>query len=1301
MPPSPRPRHAELGDRLAGLMLRDERRLRRRLERARKQRDPGRRQQALAALSAEIGDAERRVQRRNAAVPTPEYPPELPITDARDELLQTLARSQVVVVAGETGSGKTTQLPKLCLELGQGVLGRIGHTQPRRLAARTIADRLADELDVELGRQVGYQVRFSDQSSEDTLVKVMTDGILLAEIQRDPALRAYDTIILDEAHERSLNIDFLLGYLTQLLPRRPDLKVIITSATIDVDRFSRHFDDAPVVEVSGRTYPVEVRYRPLVDEAGEERDQAEGIAAAVDELTAEGPGDILVFLPGERDIRDTADVLRERSAGDADTEVLPLFARLSAAEQQRVFAPHGGRRIVLATNVAETSLTVPGIRYVVDVGTARVSRFNARTKVQRLPIEKISRASADQRKGRCGRVADGICIRLHSEEDFAARPAFTDPEILRTNLASVILQMTALGLGDVAAFPFLDPPDHRSVRDAEALLAELGATQRDPDDGERRLTAVGRTLARLPLDPRLGRMLIEGHRRGCLAELLIITAALSIQDPRERPADAQGDADASHARFVDERSDFLSYLHLWTYLAEQHRRESSSAFRRRCKAEYLHYLRVREWWDLHAQLRQVAEDEGMPAARTTPEASPAEPEQIHRAVLAGLLSQIGMRPSERREYQGARGTRFAIWPGSGLARTPPPWVMGAELVETSRLWARTVAAIEPGWAEQLAGDLVVRTYGDPRWDARQGAAVAEEKVTLYGVPLVPERTIPYHRVDPPAARELFIRHALVEGAWDTHHRFLEDNRRLLDEVAELEDRVRRRDLAIDDDGLYDFYDARIPADVVSARHFDAWWASASAEQPDLLTLPRELAVREPDAVDPERFPDVWRQGDVELPLSYRFEPGAADDGVTVVVPLAVLHQLSPEGFDWHVPGLRAELVTELLRGLPKPLRRHLVPLPDVLAKVLPTLAPHRGRLVDVLAEELARHAGVHVPVDAWPTAALPDHLRLTFRVVDGDRTVAEGESLPALQHELTGRARAAVAQAAEATERRGARSWEFGTLPRTVEVPRDGTVVQGYPALVDEGETVGVRVLLSEQEQQRAMRTGTRRLLRLAIPPPVKTVHEKLSESSKLTLTRNPHGSVTALLDDVTACAIDASVAEHGGPAWDAEGFAKLRDAVAGAVDEAVLEIVGATEEVLAATGEAQRRLESASGADLRATREDASAHLQRLVYDGFVTATGRRRLPDVARYVEGIALRLEKAMREPARDRALLARVGEVEGAYVALLRRLGPQADEDAHAIRWMVEELRVSLFAQQLGTAHRVSEQRVLRAIDEVGG
>ncbi len=1244
---------------------------------------------------APSGLRDRSPEHRRAA-PAVTYPPELPVTGARTEILAAIAASQITIVAGETGSGKTTQLPKMCFELGRGVDGRIGHTQPRRLAARTVAERVAEELGVRLGEEVGYQVRFTDRSSDATLVKLMTDGILLAEIQRDPTLSAYDTIILDEAHERSLNIDFLLGYLQQLLPQRPDLKVIITSATIDLERFANRLEGATVVEVPGRTYHVEVRHRPLPDESddGEGGDQIQGICDAVDELCGEGPGDILVFCSGEREIRDTAEALA--GLGLQDTEILPLYARLSTAEQQRVFRAHTGRRVVLSTNVAETSLTVPGIRYVVDPGTARISRYSTRTKVQRLPIEKISRASADQRKGRCGRVAEGICIRLYSEEDFDERPEYTDPEILRTNLASVILQMTALGLGDIDAFPFVDPPDRRSVRDAFELLHELGAVGSPQPGSGQRLTPIGRNLARLPVDPRLGRMLVAGDANGCLREILVIVAALSIQDPRQRPEERRGEADEQHARFADPSSDFTAYLNLWEYVRAQQRGLSSSAFRRMCRREFLHHLRIREWQDLHSQLRSVAKESGCKLNERD-----AEPEQVHRALLSGLLSHVGLRPGDAREYLGTRGTRFAIWPGSGLARKPPQAVMVAELVETSRLWARTVARIEPRWAEELAGHLVKRTYSEPQWDARRGAAVAYEKVTLHGVPLVSGRKVAFGGIDPDHSRELFLRHALVEGDWPTEHAFVSANRRVLTDLSDLEHRTRRRDLVADEDTLYEFYDARVPSHVTSAKHFDKWWKSVRAERPGLLSVSREQLLGDVgDSVSGDAYPDVWWQGDLELALTYRFEPGEADDGVSVEVPLAVLGRVAPEGFDWHVPGFRRELVTALLRSLPKALRRSFVPVGDVAAELLTRLRPESGSLLDAMTDELRAMTGVVVPREAWDPRNLPDHLRMTFRVLDGDRVVGMSKDPRELKSRLAGETRGAVAQAAGSLERQGRRTWDFGTLPRSVEGQRDGHTVQGYPALVDEGETVGVRVMLGERQQRRAMWNGTRRLLALSIPPPVRAVHASLDNQAKILLARSPHGSVAALLEDCTRCALDSLLAAHGGPVWDEDAFVDLREAVEGDIVDVVVEIVRAVERTLAAARKVDARLENVSGAS-GPSLEDARSHRGALLSDGFVTATGRERLGDLPRYLGAIGHRLDKMRADPSRDAALLSRVAEVQEAFHDLLRRREPPANpSEVHEIRWMIEELRVSLFAQHLGTRQRVSEARVLRAIADAG-
>jgi ATP-dependent helicase HrpA len=1323
---------------LSELSLRDEQRLSRRLENlvhGRGRRGENR-DDELARIATEVETAKARLAARRASVPAVTYPPELPVSQRRDDLMAAIRDHQVVILAGETGSGKTTQLPKICLELGRGVRGLIGHTQPRRLAARSVAERIAEEIGTPLGETVGYTVRFTDQVSDRTLVKLMTDGILLAEIQRDRMLTKYDTLIIDEAHERSLTIDFLLGYLKQLLPRRPDLKVIITSATIDPQAFSRHFDDAPIVEVSGRTYPVEVRYRPLVitayddvdgeiddDDEGVEvvRDQIQAVCEAVEELAQEGPGDVLVFFSGEREIRDAADALR-RTAGPL-TEIVPLYARLSAAEQHKVFAPHTGRRIVLATNVAETSLTVPGIRYVVDPGTARISRYSYRTKVQRLPIEPISQASANQRKGRCGRLSDGICIRLYDEDDFESRPAFTDPEILRTNLASVILQMTSLGLGEVADFPFLEPPDPRQIKDGVALLHELGALDPTQTDPRKRLTSLGRTLAQLPVDPRLARMLVEADRNGCLADVLVIVAALSIQDPRERPTDHQQAADQSHARFKDLRSDFLTYLNLWNYLITLQSEVSSSRFRRQCMAEYLHHQRIREWQDLHGQLRQILRSAGIstnvPHARASAASAEetdedsvvdggepvdnATADRIHVSLLAGLLSQIGLKEGETREYLGARGARFTIQPGSSLVRATPRWVMVGELVETTRLWGRTAARIDPLWVERLAEHLVKRSYSEPRWERKRGSAVATERVTLYGIPIIPGRTVPYGRVDPELSRELFIRHALVEGDWRTNHPFFHENRRLLEDVESLEDRARRRDILVDDDTLFDFYDQRIPADIVSTAHFDSWWKGARRERPDLLSFWTSMLFS-PQApeVSQDDYPTSWRVGDLDLEVTYQFEPGAAADGVTVHLPLAALNQVSGEDFEWQIPGLREELVTELIRALPKQVRRQLVPAPDRARQVLARLKPGTEPLLPALERELAQLAGVSVARTDWDPARVPEHLRVTFQVEDEDGTpLAAGKDLDALRESLRPRLREAISDAVSEVEHTGLTSWTIGDLPRSVERTRAGLTVHGYPALVDRGTSVDVRVMDTPAEQERQMRAGTRRLLLLAINSPARAVLGRLSNQQKLALAQAPHAGPSALFDDCLGCAVDGLVLRSGGPAWDAAGFGSLRQAVRASIEPAVTEVVTTVAAILAQAREVDLGLRSTSSPALLASLTDLRAQLAALVHPGFVTATGPAKLPDLLRYLQAMQRRLEKLPERYDRDRNLMTGVQAVQEGYATAVAALPPsrRQDDDVLRVRWMIEELRVSLFGSGMKTAYPVSEQRVSRVISEL--
>ena len=1270
-------------------------------------------------------------------VPELRYPPELPVVARKDDIAAAIRDHQVVVVAGETGSGKTTQLPKICLEVGRGQAGLIGHTQPRRIAARSVAERIAEELEVELGGAIGYQVRFTDQSSDDTLVKVMTDGILLNEMQRDRLLRKYDTIIIDEAHERSLNIDFILGYLKQLLPRRPDLKVVITSATIDPQRFAEHFCDtmtgepAPIIEVSGRTYPVEVRYRPLVDPErpdAEERDQVTGVCEAVEELwterAADGTGhDILVFLSGEREIRDTADALEGMRL--PQTEVLPLYARLSGAEQHKVFGRATGRRIVLATNVAETSLTVPGIRYVVDAGTARISRYSQRTKVQRLPIEGISQASANQRAGRCGRLADGICIRLYSEDDYDARPEFTEPEIQRTSLASVILQMTSLGLGDIAAFPFVDAPDARQVADGIRLLEELQAfdTVADtdaPPTGRhrgrgRRLTAHGTSLARLPVDPRLGRMLIEAGTLGCAREALIIVAALSMQDPRERPADKQAQADQSHARFRDEHSDFISLLNLWAYLKEQQKALSHSAFRRMCRAEYLHYLRVREWQDLHSQLRKACQSVGIdPRAATAAPGEPPNADLVHQALLAGLLSHIGLRDEAKRDYLGARGARFGISPGSTLFRRQPTWVMSAELVETTRLWARSNARIDPVWAERLAPHLVKRTYSEPRWSRKQGAVVATERVTLYGIPLVAARTVQYSRINSEESRDLFIRHALVEGDWDTHHEFFKANQALLQRLSELEERARRRDIVVDEEDLVAFYEARVPAEAVSQRHFDRWWKDARKQTPQLLTFTEELLTRDSaDGVSAQDYPRTWTQGGIELPVSYQFEPGAAADGVTVHIPVQVLNQVSDEGFDWQVPGLREELATALLRSLPKATRVHFVPAPDHAARALAQAQSGGGRrLADELARVLRASSGIPVPPEQFAADRVPEHLRITFAVEDGNgRVLGSGKDLSVLQEQLAGQVQRRMSRAGAAIERQGLRQWGFGALPETFESTSEGQTVQGFPALVDRGGSVDLVVMPGEREADAATALGVRRLLLLNTTAPWKRVLATLSNAEKLALGDNPHGSVPALLDDALACAVDAIVLERGDQVGsgsasgagvrDAASFEVVLAAVRTHVVTRVLTVVAEVEPVLSAARDVRVRLDGLTAPVTSGLVADVRAQLDSLVYAGFIADTGLAHLPHLRRYLRAMLQRLEKAPSSPAsltRDAANQEVVDRVETAYADLLDSLPPVERRSASVrdVGWMVEELRVSLFANGLGTAYPVSEKRIRAAI-----
>ena len=1292
------PLQQSLFSQLNHIMLVDKRRLSARIHGIGKIKSQEAQQAVAAEIQQQIEQVRLRVENRKSAVKNPiVFPESLPVSQRKAEIEKLLSEHQVIVVAGETGSGKTTQLPKMCLELGLGNLGTIGHTQPRRIAARSVAARIAEELQTELGDLVGYKVRFNDNISDNTQIKLMTDGILLAEIQTDRFLNQYSCLIIDEAHERSLNNDFILGYLKQLLPRRRDLKLIITSATIDVEHFSKHFNNAPIIEVSGRTYPVEVRYRPVIEE--DDQDQLQGILNAVDELQAEGRGDILIFLNGEREIRDTAEALQKQNL--KHTEILPLFARLSAQEQNKIFHPSGLNRIVLATNVAETSLTVPGIKYVIDPGTARISRYSYRTKVQRLPIEPISQASANQRKGRCGRVSEGICIRLYSEEDFNNRPEFTDPEILRTNLASVILQMTALGLDDIEAFPFVDAPDKRHIQDGVKLLEELGAfeTVQTKSGEKRRLTTIGRQLAQLPVDPRLAKMLLSAVDFGSVYEVMIIVSALSIQDPRERPTEKQQASDEKHRRFADKKSDFLAFLNLWNYVQEQQKALTKNQFRRQCQKDFLNYLRIREWQDIYQQIRLAVREMGLPI-----NSEKAEYQQIHTALLSGLLSHIGLKEAEKQQYLGARNAHFAIFPNSVLFKKQPKWVMAAELVETSKLWGRMVAEIEPEWIEPLAEHLTKKSYSEPRWSKSRGAVIADEKVSLYGVPIVAARPVNYGAIDPRASREIFIQSALVEGDWNTKHKFFKQNQQLIREVEELEHKSRRRDILVDERTLFEFYDQRIGTDVVSQKHFDTWWKKAEKQDPELLNFERSFLINDDaEQVSKLDFPNFWHQGNLKLKLTYQFEPGTDADGVTVHIPLPLLNQVEMTGFDWQIPGLREELVIALIKSLPKSYRRNFVPAPNYAQAFLGRAVPLEKPLLDTLIYELRRMTGVTVEAEHWHWEQIPSHLKMTFRVVDENgKKIAESMNLDELKFNLKDRVQESISAVADdGIEQSGLHIWSFAELPQCYEQKQRGFSVKAFPAIVDEKDSVGIKLFETEFEQAVAMQQGLRRLLLLNVPSPIKYLHEKLPNKAKLGLYFTPFGRVLDLIDDCIACAVDKLIADFGGFVWNEEGFDKLRDFVRENVNEVTVDIAQKVEQILTLTHQLNQRLKGKMDFTMAFALSDMKSQISDLIHQGFVQKSGYARLPDLLRYLQAIDKRMDKLAQDVNRDRAAMLRVEQVQQAYQQLLAKLPkskPISDEVAE-IRYMIEELRVSLFAQQLGTKYQVSDKRVLNLVNNI--
>lgn len=1288
------PSRDELFAALENVTLAEARSFRRRLKKARAPK-------ALQEIGAEIHAAAERVALTDAAVPTITYPDALPVTARKDDIAEAIRDNQVVIIAGETGSGKTTQIPKICLDLGRGRRGLIGHTQPRRIAARTVAERIASELDQKIGESVGYAIRFDDRVSETTAVKLMTDGILLAEMQRDRFLNKYDTIIIDEAHERSLNIDFLLGYLKRLLPKRPDLKVIITSATIDPESFAAHFADAdgnpaPIIEVSGRTYPVEIRYRPLEFEAGGkvvDQDPLDGLTEAIEELMHEGDGDILCFFPGERDIRDAMEAIEGKKW--KNVEVTPLFGRLSNQEQHRVFSEHRGRRIVLATNIAETSLTVPGIRYVVDTGTARISRYSTRTKVQRLPIEPISQASANQRSGRCGRVADGIAIRLYSEQDFESRPEFTDPEILRTNLASVILQMVSLKLGDIEQFPFIQPPEHKAIRDGLNLLHELDALHDKQDKPT--LTATGRDLARIPLDPRMARMLIEANTNGCLDDVMVIVAAMTIQDVRERPLDFQAQADQAHARFKDKSSDFLSMLKLWDYIKQTRNEQSGNKFRKRMKQEFLHYMRIREWFDLVRQLKDVAKQLGW----TYQEGTERRADDIHMSLLSGLLSNIGARDGNSKEFQGARNTRFLVFPGSALAKKPPEFLMAAELVETSRLWARDVATIDPAWVEKLGADLLKHNYSEPTWSRKRATAIAHQKSTLYGVPIVADRTVPYHRVDPTAARDMFIRNALVAGDWNTHHAFFKTNAQALDDAAAYEEKARRRGLIVDEDTLFDFYDQRIPANVTTGRHFDSWWKKERRRNPELLDFDPTKLIDDSHEVTEDSFPDHWRKGSIDYELTYKFEPGDPLDGVTVMVPIPMLAGLDTEGFDWLVPGLRLELVTELIRSLPKALRRTVVPAPEFAERAIDRLVPYEGTLTQQLADVLHELGGQGINATDFQPGKLPMHLRMNYGAIDKRGKIVDSDrDLAALIRRQSGHIKSSVSRVSRTAESTAVSEWTddtLGAIDDTVTTNVDGHEVTAYPALVATKDGVELKVHPTKAAADAAMVTTTLTLLMRDIAVNTAQMVKGLPLQQRVAVDSYPHGGADGLVNDARVAAIRDLMLEAGGPVRTPSAFQKLKDTIKPQVPGRVRQAVVAIAPGLAEYSNLQAELAHWDGAAI----DDMREQLEFLLPRNAITIHGMSHLRHLPRYIQAMRIRLEDMNLDPDRDADRQAEVDNAK-AYLANRQRSLPPGREktrEVKDIRWMVEELRVSLFAQRLGTAHAVSLRRIQKAVDKL--
>ena len=1283
---------------IAATMLVDQARFRRWLQDTRS----GRRRRgtpALAVIEEAVLASMARREARAGALPSVHYPPELPVTQQREALLATIRDHPVTVVCGETGSGKTTQLPKLCLELGRGVSGMIGHTQPRRIAARTVAQRIARELGSEIGNSVGFKVRFDNEVGPASLIKVMTDGILLAEIRRDRNLRAYDTLIIDEAHERSLNIDFLLGYVKQLLTRRADLKVIITSATLDPDRIAAHFGGAPIVNVSGRTYPVEVRYRPL-----EEDDTVtSAVRSAVHEAVSHGPGDVLVFLAGEREIREAHDLI----AGDAglDVDVLPLHARLNTIRQGRVFEPNNGRRrVVLATNVAETSVTVPGIRFVIDAGRARISRFSYRTKVQRLPVEPVSQASAAQRAGRCGRIAPGVCIRLYDEEDLSAREAFTPPEIQRTNLASVILQMSAAGLGRVNDFPFVDAPDHRYVREGHRLLQDLGAL-----DVQGKLTSIGRKLARLPVDPQLGRMILAAETHDCVAEILVIVAALGAGDPRERSLDTREAAARVHEAFVDQRSDFMTLLNLWSFYVEHAGTLSRSQLKRFLEAHYLSPGRMREWSEVHRQLRVLARSLGIRAGD-----EPATYGRIHKALLAGLFGFVG-RAKQGREYNAARGGGFVLSRGSRVSPRGARWIVAAELVETTGLFAHTAARVRPEWIERAAGPRIRREYLDVHWDIQRGEVMAYERVTLDALILIPRRRVRYEPVDQVEAREQFIWSALVGGEMETSLAFRARNDQLAERLRRIEHKIRRLGLVVDDSQVFSFYERRIPEAVANRRAFERWASEAPGET-ERLCMSLEDLLREGssdliEGID-RAFPDDLEVGGMPLRLSYLFEPTSDADGITAHVPLPVLHQLSANDFEWTVPGLRREKVIALIRTLPKGLRRRLVPVPDVADRLLERLDPKHGGLLDALERALLERYELEVPREAWQLDKLPGHLAMSVAVSQGETIVERGRDFELLRFKYAQEAEESFRVMARSSyERSGLTDWTFGPLERHVDTQFQGMRVRGYPGLQDQGQSVRLRLFETRARAERASRGGLRRLFQLQVEREARRVLASDPAIDGLCLSyffvpasagidreslglRAGAEKGEELRRTIIESAVQAVFLDAVPGQWNAESFAAALERGRPALAPTIQTTVQHVAEVLAAYREVRTAREGREHPDFALALADIDEQLDRLVFQGFVAATPNRELAEIPRYLEAIRLRLEKLPNGHGRDERMRIAIESIWSRFWASYRSRSSGLIEAAAAadeFRWMLEELRVAAFAEELGTRYPVSVRR----------